>query len=61
MVLFIVLNTASIQLIPTTVIAIRANLGSTNPNSIVFPTIVSSVISVIVGIILVNFVCRKDK
>lgn len=59
--MFVVLNTASIQLIPTTVIAIRANLGSTNPNSIVFPTIVSSVISVIVGIILVNFVCRKDK
>jgi len=36
MAMFIVLNTASIQLIPTTVIAIRNSLGSQNPTSIVF-------------------------
>lgn len=59
--MFVVLNMASIQLIPTTVIAIRANLGSIDPNSIVFPTIVSSLTSVIVGIILVKLVCRKDR
>ena len=37
MAMFIVLNTASIQLIPTTVIAIRNSLGSQNPTGIVFP------------------------
>ena len=37
MMMFIVLNTASIQIIPTTVIAIRNSLGSNNPTSIVFP------------------------
>ena len=36
MVMLIVLNTASIQIIPTTVIAIRASLNSKNPTSIIF-------------------------
>lgn len=36
MLMFIVLNTASIQIIPTTVIAIRNSLGSNHPTSIVF-------------------------
>ncbi len=36
MLMFIVINTASIQIIPTTVIAIRNSLGSQNPTSIVF-------------------------
>lgn len=31
MAMFIILNTASLQIIPTTVIAIRSSLGSTNP------------------------------
>ena len=31
MCMFIIINTASIQLIPTTVIAIRTSLGSNNP------------------------------
>mgnify|MGYP000763387092 CR=1 FL=1 len=34
---FIVLNTASIQIIPTTVIAIRNSLGSSNPTAIIVP------------------------
>ena len=33
----IVLNSASIQIIPTTVIAIRNSLGSSNPTGIIFP------------------------
>lgn len=61
MLMFIVLNTASIQLIPTTVIALRANYGSQNPTSIVMPTILSSVISVIAGIIIVKMIIYLDK
>ncbi|MBQ9266865.1 MAG: hypothetical protein IJ217_01040 [Clostridia bacterium] len=61
MLMLVVLNTASIQLIPTTVIALRANYGSANPTSIVLPTIVSSVVSVIVGIILVKVVSKKER
>ena len=45
MMMFIVLNTASIQLIPTTVIAIRTSLNSQNPTSIVFSTWIATVIA----------------
>lgn len=37
MAMFIVLNTASIQIIPTTVIAIRSSLGSNNPTAMMIP------------------------
>ena len=40
---FIVLNTASIQIIPTTVIAIRNSLGSQNPTAIIFPVWVATI------------------
>ncbi|MCI8470608.1 MAG: hypothetical protein HFJ35_03855 [Clostridia bacterium] len=43
MLVFIVLNTASIQIIPTTVIAIRNSLGSSNPTSIIFPVWIATV------------------
>lgn len=43
MFIFIVLNTASIQIIPTTVIAIRNSLGSNNPTGIVFPVWIATV------------------
>ena len=50
MMMFIVLNTASIQLIPTTVIAIRNSLGSKNPTSIVFPVWIATIVAAIAGI-----------
>ena len=55
MMLFIVLNTASIQLIPFTVVGILSDAGSTNPSGIVLPTICSTVISAFValGVLLV--------
>lgn len=43
MIIFIVLNTASIQIIPTTVIAIRNSLGSNNPTAIVFPVWIATI------------------
>ncbi len=43
MLVFIVLNTASIQIIPTTVIAIRNSLGSENPTKIVFPVWIATI------------------
>lgn len=47
MMMFIVLNTASIQIIPTTVIAIRNSLGSENPTAIVFPVWIATVMAAI--------------
>ncbi len=43
MMMFIVINTASIQLIPTTVIAIRNSLGSSNPTKIIFPVWIATI------------------
>lgn len=47
MLVFIVLNTASIQIIPTTVIAIRNSLGSNNPTAIVFPVWIATICAAI--------------
>lgn len=55
MLMLLMLNMSSIQLIPTTVIALRTSYGSKNPVEIVIPIIISSFISIIVGIILVKF------
>ena len=61
MMMFIVINTASIQLIPTTVIAIRNSLGSNNPSSIIFPTWVATIIAAIVGVFVTKFVIKLTK
>lgn len=47
MLVFIVLNTASIQIIPTTVIAIRNSLGSSNPTAIVVPVWIATICAAI--------------
>ena len=61
MMMFIILNTASIQLIPTSVIALRATYNSKNPADVVLPIIIASFGSVIAGIILVKVSCRRKK
>ena len=48
MMMFIVINTASIQIIPTTVIAIRNSFGSENPTEIVFPVWIATIFAAIV-------------
>ena len=58
MMLFIVINTSSIQLIPFTVIGLLANYGSQAPSAIVLPTIVATLISTAVAI-TVLFAFRK--
>jgi spore maturation protein A len=54
MMLFIVINTASIQLIPFTVIGILADYGSREPSSIVLPTLLATFLSALfaLGILL---------
>ena len=47
---FIVLNTASIQIIPTTVIEIRNSLGSSNPTAIIVPVWIATICAAIAGI-----------
>lgn len=57
---FIILNTASIQIIPTTVIAIRTSLGSIEPTKMIFAVWVSTICAAVVGI-TVTKICIKLK
>ena len=59
MAIFIVLNTASIQIIPTTVIAIRNSLGSINPTAILFPVWIANACAAISAIISVKILVKR--
>jgi spore maturation protein A len=50
MCLFLVINAAPIQLLPATVLSLRASVGSENPGIIIFPAIMSSFAAVSVGV-----------
>lgn len=59
MMMFIVLNTASLQLIPTNVIAIRTALNSNNSTQIIFPVWGATIIAAIIGIIATKFIIKR--
>lgn len=65
MAMFIVINTASLQLIPTTVIAIRASLNSSNPTQIIFPvwgaTIAAAVAAITATKIFIQIDNKRNK
>ena len=61
MAMFIVLNTASIQLIPTTVIAIRNSLGSNNPTAIIVPVWIATICAAIAGITATKIFIKLGK
>lgn len=51
MVMFLVVNSTCIQLVPSTVISIRAAAGSRNPSEIILPTILSTLAAAIFGVL----------
>jgi spore maturation protein A len=55
---FLVINTSNVQLIPATVIAIRASAGSANPTEILGPVIVATFVTLIVGVVVVKLLAR---
>lgn len=61
MAMFIIINTASIQLIPTTVIAIRTSLGSSNPTKIILPVWVATICAAIAGITAAKILSKRRK
>lgn len=56
---FVLLNTASIQLIPVTVATMRAAHGSDSPWDIVLPTVIVSACALTVGIITASILYSK--
>ena len=59
--LFLVLNMCSVQLLPTTMIAIRAQSGSGNPADIVMPVLISTAVSGLAGIVLCKILAARRK
>lgn len=59
MAMFIIINTASIQIIPTTVIAIRSSLGSSNPTSIIIPVWIATISAALLGTISAKVLMKK--
>ncbi len=62
MITFLVINTASVTIIPTTVISLRVLNGSNNPNEIVSACIITTFLSVVLALIidrLFYFLWRK--
>ena len=58
MITFVVLNTCSIQLIPTTIAALRLNAGSKSPMEILPAILITSVISVTCALIAAK-ICNR--
>lgn len=58
MVLFLILNAACIQFVPTTVVSIRAAVNSANPGAIILPAVCTTTFASIIGIILCKTVQR---
>ena len=60
MVTFLVLNTAGVTIIPTTVISIRSALGSNNPSDMIFLPIIATFCSCLAGL-FVDYLYRRNK
>ncbi len=61
MCIFVVLNTASIQLIPTTLISLRQTYGSAAPGEIIVPIWIVSICALTVGILTAKLLERRTR
>ena len=59
MAMFILINTASLQIIPTTVIAIRSSLGSNNPSKIILAVWVATIAAFLTAITAGKILSKK--
>ena len=60
MCMFVIINTASFQLIPATLIALRASCGSVSPAEIIVPIWITSSISLALGVLSAKVFQRKQ-
>lgn len=59
MCMFVVLNTTSFTIIPSTVLSLRAAAGSCAPQSVLLPIWFASVLSLLVALFCVRVFCRE--
>ncbi|MBO4898092.1 MAG: spore maturation protein A [Clostridia bacterium] len=60
MCMFVIINTASFQLIPSTLIALRAVCGSASPTEIITPVWITSFISLSLGVLSAKLFSRRS-
>lgn len=58
---FLVINISSLQLIPVSIIAYRAQYGSVNPAAIVLPGLIATTVSTAVAILFCRIMCHKGE
>lgn len=58
--MFILLNTLSIQIIPTTIISVRASLESKNPGAIILPVWITSIVTFLVIMFMGSKIFKKE-
>ena len=61
MIMLVVINSTGIQILPTTVIGMRAIAGSVSPSCVLWPTIVATFIPTVLGVLLVAMFYKKRK
>ena len=61
MIMLVVINSTGIQVLPTTVIGLRALAGSALPSCIIWPTILATFIPTFLGIFLVKVFYKNSK
>lgn len=59
MIMFLVINISSVQIIPFTMLKIRMDLGVDNPSNIIITTLFATTISTIVGILSCKLLQRR--
>lgn len=61
MIMLVVISATSLQILPTTVIGMRATHGSVNPSDFLIPCIVATVLSTVIGVALVKIISNLGK
>ena len=61
MITFLVLNTAGVTIVPTTVLALRIAQGSSNPSEIIIPGVIATFCSSLGGLLLDYMIRKKGR
>lgn len=61
MITFLVLNTAGVTIVPTTVLALRIVHGSANPSEIILPGVIATFCSSIGGLLLDYYIRKRSR
>ena len=59
--MFFILNSTSLQVLPSSLVAVRVAMQSSNPTDIILPTFIATVFSTVLGVLLTKFAYRKTR